>query len=109
MFISPAYAQAATGGGSSDLLISLVPFILIFAIMWLLIIRPQRQKIKQHEEMVSSLRRGDNVVMAGGLIGKITKVIDDHEIELQIAEGVKIKAVRAMVQDVKSKPEPAKD
>ncbi|WP_249689909.1 preprotein translocase subunit YajC [Stappia sp. WLB 29] len=109
MLISPAYAQGAGAGGSTDLLMSLLPFVLIFVIMYFLIIRPQRQRMKQHQEMVANLRRGDTVVTAGGLIGKVSKVVDDGEVQLELAEGLKVRAVRSMITEVRSKSEPVKD
>lgn len=85
-----------------------VPLILIFAIMYFLLIRPQQKKVKEHQAMVSALRRGDQVVTQGGVIGKVTKVKDDNEIELEIAEGVKIRVVQNTIAAVTSKTEPAK-
>jgi preprotein translocase subunit YajC len=96
-------------GGGSDMLVSLLPFALIFVIMYFLILRPQQKRVKQHQEMVTSLRRGDTVVTSGGLVGKITKVVDDSEIELQLADGVRVRQMRAMVQEVRAKGEPVKD
>lgn len=107
MFISPAYAQTASDGAS--ILQTMIPFILIFAIMWLLLIRPQQKKMKEHRAMVESLRRGDQVVTAGGLIGKVVKVKEDGEVEVEIAEGVKVRVVRQTITTVLSKTEPAKD
>lgn len=109
MLITPAFAQGAGGAGTPDLLMSILPFVLIFVIMYFLIIRPQRQRMKQHQEMVANLRRGDTVVTAGGLIGKISKVVDDGEVHVDIAEGVKIRVVRSMITEVRSKSEPVKD
>jgi len=109
MLISPAYAQGAGGSGTPDLLMSLLPFVLIFVIMYFLIIRPQRQRMKQHQEMVANLRRGDTVVTSGGLIGKVSKVVDDGEVQLELAEGLKVRAVRSMITEVRSKSEPVKD
>jgi preprotein translocase subunit YajC len=106
MFITPAYAQA---GGGSEMLISLMPFLLIFVIMYFLILRPQQQRVKQHREMVGALRRGDTVVTSGGLVGKITKVVDDNEVELQLAEGIRVRLMRQMVTEVRAKGEPVKD
>jgi preprotein translocase subunit YajC len=108
MFITPAYAQAAAPGGS-DMLVSLLPFIAIFVIMYFLILRPQQKRVKTHTEMVKNLRRGDTVITNGGVIGKISKVIDDHEVEVEIADGVKIRQVRQMVTEVRAKGEPVKD
>jgi len=109
MLVTPAFAQSATGAGGNDMLISLIPFVLIFVIMYFLIIRPQRQRVKDHQEMIAGLRRGDTVVTSGGLIGKVTRVIDDGELQLELAEGVKVRVVRAMIQDVRAKGEPAKE
>jgi preprotein translocase subunit YajC len=109
MLISPAYAQAAGGGSGADLLVQFLPFILIFVIMYFLIIRPQRQRLKQHQEMIRSVRRGDTVITNGGLIGKISKVVDDSEIQLEIAEGVRVRLARGMIAEVRAKGEPVKD
>ena len=85
-----------------------IPLILIFAIMYFLLIRPQQKKMKEHQAMIEALRRGDQVVTQGGLIGKVVKVKEDNEIEVEIAEGVKVRVVRATVAQVISKTEPAK-
>jgi len=108
MFITPAYAQAA-GPGGTDMLMSLLPFVLIFVIMYFLILRPQQRKVKAHQEMVKGIRRGDTVVTSGGLIGKVARVVDDNEIELQLTDNVKIRQLRGMISDVRAKGEPAKD
>ncbi|WP_226782559.1 preprotein translocase subunit YajC [Oceaniglobus trochenteri] len=105
MFVTPAYAQAA--GGAASAFTSFVPLILIFAIMYFLLIRPQQKKVKQHQKMVEALRRGDQVVTAGGLIGKVSKVKDDGEIEVELSEGVKVRVVRATISQVLNKTEPA--
>ena len=85
-----------------------VPLILIFAIMYFLLIRPQQKKMKEHQAMVAALRRGDQVVTQGGVIGKVVKVKDDNEVEIEIAEGVKIRVVQSTIANVTSKTEPAK-
>jgi preprotein translocase subunit YajC len=108
MLITPAYAQAA-GGDTNSMLVSLLPFVLIFVIMYFLILRPQQKRVKQHQEMVKNIRRGDTVVTSGGLVGKVTKVIDDDQIEIEIADGVRIRQVRQMVTDVRAKGEPVKE
>ena len=110
MFVTPAFAQgaAAAPGGAGDVLMSLVPFVFILVIMWVMIIRPQRQKMKAHEEMVKNIRRGDTVVTSGGLIAKVTKVVSEAELEIEIAEGVKARVVRSTVGEVRAKGEPAK-
>ncbi len=105
--ITPAFAQGL-GGGSSDVLMSLVPFVLIFVIMWFLIIRPQQKRVKAHQEMIKNVRRGDTVVTSGGIVAKVSKVIDDGEIEAEIADGVRVRLVKGMIQDVRSKSEPVK-
>lgn len=104
MFVTPAYAQAA-GAGSA--LTSFVPLILIFAIMYFLLIRPQQKKVKEHQKMVEALRKGDQIVTAGGLFGKVARVKDDREIEVEIATGVKVRVVKATVAQVLSRTDPA--
>ena len=106
--ITPAFAQGFGGGGTNDVLMSLVPFVLIFVIMWFLIIRPQQKRVKSHQEMIKNVRRGDTVVTSGGFIAKVTKVVDDGEVEAEIAEGVKVRIVRGMISEVRSKAEPVK-
>ena len=85
-----------------------VPLILIFVIMYFLLIRPQQKKVKQHQAMVEALRRGDMVVTQGGMVGKIAKVKDDGEVEVEISEGVKVRVIRSTIAQVLSKTEPAK-
>lgn len=84
-----------------------IPLILIFVIMYFLLIRPQQTKLKQHQAMVTALRRGDQVVTQGGLIGKVAKVKDDNEVEVELAEGVKVRVVRSTIAQVLNKTEPA--
>ena len=108
--ITPAFAQAAgAAGDTGSMLMSLLPFALIFVIMYFLILRPQQRRVKQHQEMVKNLRRGDTIITSGGLIGKVTKVFDDEQVEVEIADGVRIRQVRSMVSDVRAKGEPVKD
>ena len=113
MFISTAFAQGSlfggTGGGDGGMLMSLLPFVLIFVIMYFLILRPQQKRVKTHAEMVKNMRRGDTVVTTGGLIGKITKVIDEDQVEIEIADDVRIRQMRAMISEVRAKGEPVKD
>ncbi|MAS44698.1 MAG: preprotein translocase subunit YajC [Rhodobacteraceae bacterium] len=107
MFITPAHAQTAAGGPMGGLG-SFVPLILIFVIFYFFIIRPQQKRAKEHKNMLAALRRGDQVVTGGGVMGKVTRVKDDdQEIEVEIAEGVKVKVVRATIAQVVSKTEPA--
>ena len=107
MFATPAYAQAAGGAGSA--FASFIPLILIFAIMYFLLIRPQQKRMKEHKAMIEALRRGDQVVTQGGVIGKVSKVKEDgsNEIEVEIAEGVKVRVIKQTITQVLSKTEPA--
>jgi preprotein translocase subunit YajC len=105
MLVTPAYAQAAPGAGGA--IASFIPLILIFAIMYFLLIRPQQKRVKEHQKMVEALRRGDQIVTQGGVIGKVAKVKDDGEIEVEIADGVRIRVVKSTVAQVLNKTEPA--
>jgi preprotein translocase subunit YajC len=109
MLISPAYAQGSPFGGGTDMLTSLLPFVLIFVIMYFLILRPQQKRVKQHGEMVKNVRKGDTVITSGGLVGRVTKVVDDDQIEMEVADGVRIRQMRQMISDVRAKGEPVKD
>jgi preprotein translocase subunit YajC len=111
MFITPAYAQMGFGGanGSSSMIVQFMPLILIIIIMYFLILRPQQRKVKQHQEMIKALRRGDMVVTNGGLVAKVTKVVDDDYIEVEIADGVRVRQMRSMISEVRAKSEPVKD
>ncbi len=109
-FITPAFAQTAAGAsGGADLLMQMAPFGIILIIMYFLILRPQQQRARAHKDMVSNIRRGDTVVTNGGLIGKVTKTIDDGEIEIEIAPNVRVRQSRAAISDVRAKGEPVKD
>src|SRR5262249_31342502 len=110
MWITPAYAQAASP--TSDLFSPSSPIwmmAIIFVIMYVLMIRPQQKKVKQHQEMVKNLRRGDSVITSGGTLGKVTKVVDDDQIEIEIAQGVRVRQMRNMVSEVRAKGEPVAD
>ena len=109
MFITPAFAQGSLFGGAGGDGGMILPFVLIFVIMYFLILRPQQKRVKAHAEMVKNVRRGDTVVTNGGMIGKVTKVVDDDQIEIEIATDVKIRQLRAMITDVRAKGEPVKD
>lgn len=106
MYVEPVFAQAAGGG---DILTSLLPLILIFVVFYFLLIRPQQKKVKQHKAMIDAVRRGDRVITAGGLVGTVAKVIDESEVEVTIAPEVKVRVIRSMIQDVRSKSEPVAD
>mgnify|MGYP006123258725 CR=1 FL=1 len=105
MFVSPAYAQAAgvSGGGGLE---AFLPLILIFVVFYFLLIRPQQKKMKDHKALLSAIRRGDKVVTGGGILGTVTKVIDDDEVSIEISDGVKVRVQRALISTVISKTEP---
>ena len=111
MFITEAFAQTAAPGaaGGADILMSILPFLLIFVVMYFLIIRPQRAAMKRRDELLKNIRRGDQVVTGGGIVGKVTKVVDDSELEVEVAEGVKLRVVRSGVSEVRVKGEPVKE
>ena len=100
MFSTPAYAQTAGTGGFGSTFGSLIPLLLIFAIMYFIIIRPQQKKAKEHNQMVSALKRGDQVLTQGGIIGKITKVKDESEIEVEIASNTKVRMMKSTIVNV---------
>ena len=108
MFITPAYAQISPllGGDAFGML---VPFALIIVMMYFLILRPQQKRQKQHADMVKNVRRGDTVVTSGGLVGKVTKVIDDEQVEVELADDVRVRQMRSMLADVRAKGEPVKE
>ena len=108
MFITPAFAQ----GSPMDFLSLQSPIwmmVMVVGVMYFLILRPQQQRLKQHREMVKALRRGDSVVTNGGLVGKVTKVVDDDQVEVEIADGVRVRQMRSMISEVRAKGEPVKD
>ncbi len=108
MFVTPAFAQTTGAAGAGSAFASFLPLVLIFAIMYFLLIRPQQKKMKDLKAMVDGLRRGDQVLTQGGIIGKVTKVGDDGVLEVEIAEGVKVKMPRHTISQVMNKTEPAK-
>ncbi len=109
MFITPAFAQGTSAFGDGSLVTSLLPFVLIFVIMYFLILRPQQKRVKTHQEMVKNVRRGDTVITNGGLVGRVTKVIDDAEIEIELSDEVRVRQMRSMIADVRAKGEPVKE
>jgi preprotein translocase subunit YajC len=114
MFITPAFAQAAgappaAGMGAGDLLIQFAPILLLVVIFWLLIFRPQQKRMKAHQAMLSAISRGDTVVTTGGLVGKVTKAVDGEDLEVEIAQGTRVKIARSGVTDVRSKSTPVND
>ena len=107
MFATPAFAQAAGGAGGAAAFSQFLPLILIFVIMYFMLIRPQQKKAKEHKALIEGLRRGDQVITQGGIIGKVTHVREDGELEVEIATGVKVRVVKATIVQVLSKTEPA--
>ena len=107
MFVTPAFAQAAGAPSAGAAFAQFLPIILIFVIFYFLLIRPQQKKMKDLKAMVEAVRRGDQVLTAGGIIGKVVKVGDDNVLEIEIAEGVKVKVVKHTITQVMSKTEPA--
>ena len=107
MFVTPAFAQAAGGAGAGSAVASFLPLVLIFAIMYFLLIRPQQKKMKDLKAMVEALRRGDQVLTAGGIIGKVNKVNEDGTVEVEIADGVRVKVMKHTISQVLNKTEPA--
>jgi preprotein translocase subunit YajC len=108
MFISPAYAQSGPGG-MGELVNLLVPMLMVFVIFYFFMIRPQQQRMKEHRAKIDPIRRGDTVVTSGGIIGKVTKVKDDGEIEVEIADNTRVRVVKSTVADVHAKGEPVKE
>lgn len=106
MFITPAFAQTAEVGAGSAFA-SFMPLILIFLIMYFLLIRPQQKKMKELKTMIEALRRGDQVVTQGGIVGKVTKVGDDNMLDVEIATGVNVKVIKSTIVSVLNKTEPA--
>ena len=108
MFISPAYAQGAAGA-SSDMMMSLLPILMMFVIFYFLLLRPQQQRAKLHKEMLTKIQRNDTVVTSGGIIGKVTKVVDDNEVEIEIAQNTRVRVIRGTISDVRAKGQPVKE
>src|SRR3984957_10791962 len=109
-FIASAFAQVPGATGSStDIVIQLAPFAIILVIMYFLILRPQQRRAKAHQDLMKNVRRGDTIVTTGGLIGKVTKTVDDAEIEIEIAPNVRVRLLRQMISEVRSRSEPVKE
>jgi len=109
MFISPAYAQAGQTPFGGDMFGMILPLVAIMAVFWFLLIRPQQKRVKEHQELIKNVRRGDTVITSGGIIGKVAKVVDDNEVTIDVADGVRIRVQRNAITEVRSKSEPAKD
>jgi preprotein translocase subunit YajC len=107
VFITPAYAQAAAPG-AGDFIGMILPLVLIMGVFYFLLIRPQQRKMKDHQEMLKKVTRGDTIITSGGLIGKVIKVVDDSELQVEIGENVKVRVLRSGIADVRAKGEPIK-
>ena len=105
MLISEAWAQAGGGAGGGDFLVQLFPLILIFVVFYFLLIRPQQAKVKAQREMLGGVKRGDRVVTGGGIIGLVTKVISDNELQVELAEGVRVRIIKQTITDIVSRGE----
>ncbi len=108
MFITSAYAQAAGAPGAVDFVGMILPLVLIMGVFYFLLIRPQQRKMKEHQEMLKKVTKGDTVVTTGGLIGKVLKVVDDNELQVEVGENVKVRVLRSGIADVRAKGEPVK-
>lgn len=109
MFIAPAYAQAAGSPGMGDLFGMVLPLVMIMVVFWFLLIRPQQRKMKEHQELLKKINRGDTVITNGGLIGRVVKIVDDSELQVEVGENVKVRILRSAVSDVRAKGEPIKN
>ena len=108
MFVTPAFAQTAGDSPMNGLFQMVVPLVMIMAVFWFLLIRPQQRKMKEHQDVISKISRGDTIVTNGGLIGRVTKVVDDKELLVEVGENVKVRVLRQGISDVRAKGEPAK-
>lgn len=109
MFTTPAYAQAAGAApGLNDMMGMLLPLVAIMAVFYFLMIRPQQRKVKEHQELLKKISRGDTVITTGGLIGKVTKLVDENELQVEVGDNVKVRVLRSGIADVRAKGEPVK-
>jgi len=106
MFSSPAFAQTAAASGSAAAFMQFVPLVAIFVIFYFLMIRPQQRRAKAHRAMLDAVKKGDEVVTGGGLIGRVTRV-QDTELEIEVAPTVKLRVVKGTLTEVRTKPVPA--
>jgi preprotein translocase subunit YajC len=105
MFITEAWAQGAGAGGGSDFLVQLFPLVLIFIVFYFLLIRPQQAKVKAQREMLGGVKRGDRVVTGGGIIGLVTKVIGENELQVELADGVRVRIIKHTITDILTRGE----
>lgn len=108
MQLVPILAQAVgSGNGMTDILFTVAPIILVLPIWYYFVIRPQQQRADGHKQMIANVRRGDTIVTSGGIIGKVIRVVDDNEVQVEIADGVRVRLLRQMITDVRSKGDTA--
>ncbi len=107
MIVSPAFAQGFGGAGGGDFITTMLPLVMIFVVFYFLLIRPQQKRAKEQKAKIAAIRRGDRVVTGGGFIGTVAKIVDDNEVLVEIAEGVRVRVVRQTITDVVAKGEPA--
>lgn len=108
MFITPAFAQAGATPGVNDFFVPMIPILGMFLVFYFLLIRPQQRKARDHQQMVKNVRRGDSIVTSGGLVGKISKVVDDNEVLVDIADNVQVRVMKHAISEVRTKGEPVK-
>ena len=106
MLISTAYAQGLGFLDNQGALVQFLPLVLIFVVFYFLLIRPQQKKAKDHRTMLDALRRGDRVVTGGGIIGSVSRVVNAEEVQIEIAEGVRVRVLRSTISNVLAKPDP---
>lgn len=107
MFITPAFAQAAGAPGAGDFIGMILPLVLIMGVFYFLLIRPQQRKMKEHQEMLKKVGKGDTIITTGGLVGKVVKDNGD-ELQVDVGEKVIVRLVRSGIADVRSRGEPVK-
>jgi preprotein translocase subunit YajC len=108
MFITPAFAQTSAAPRVNDIFGMMLPLLLIMVVFYFLLIRPQQRKMRDHQQMVKNVRRGDTVVTSGGIVGKVAKVVDDNEVLVDIAENVQVRIMKSALSEVRTKGEPIK-
>lgn len=106
LLLTAVQAAPASSGGMAQIFLGLAPWLLIFAIFWMLVIRPQQRRVKDHQAAIGAVKKGDDVITGGGIRGRVTKIMDD-EAEVEIASGVKVRVIKSTlsaVLDRTSKP-----
>ena len=109
MFITPAFAQATGTPAATYFIGMILPLVAIMVVFWFLLIRPQQKRQKEHQELIGKVTRGDTIVTSGGLVGRVSKVVDERELLVEVGDNVKVRIVRSAVAEVRAKGEPIKD